>query len=236
MTGRTEKDLRRESIPAPGSSSLRCATAGVGRGLVTELRVQRTDSRRGLLLAVRRQLKRLECGTAATRGVCQRSPGPTIEAKLHHLEHLKGGVTPPLQSLLCELAPASTSLTLDVGWLLSPALQRARRSRLRFSAPVAAAEYQTVPAQNSLEELPRVRGQRGRPIGDTQRPRSGAVTRGVTPHLRSGAPEGRRYPTPSCPRPRAVAGRSNPTPEAMGGGRRTNSSSKEPWMCGRRRA
>ena len=129
VTGRTEKDLRRESIPAPGSSSLRCATAGVGRGLVTELRVQRTDSRRGLLLAVRRQLKRLECGTAATRGVCQRSPGPTIEAKLHHLEHLKGGVTPPLQSLLCELAPASTSLTLDVGWLLSPALQRARRSR-----------------------------------------------------------------------------------------------------------
>ena len=55
-------------------------------------------------------------------------------------------------------------------------------------------EYQTATAQ----EWPR---------GDTQCLRSGAVTRGVTLRLRSGA----------------AAGRSNPT-------------SKEPWLCGRRRA
>jgi len=46
-----------------------------------------------------------------------------------------------------------------------------------------------------------------RPRGATPCPRSGAATRGVTPHPRSGE----------------VAGRSNPT-------------SEEPWLCGRRRA
>ena len=44
--------------------------------------------------------------------------------------------------------------------------------------------------RNSREELPRVRGQGRRPGGDTP-----------------------------CPRPRVVAGRTNPTPEARGGGR-----------------
>ena len=42
--------------------------------------------------------------------------------------------------------------------------------------------------------------------------------RGVTPHPRSGAAAGRRYPMPLSPRPGAVARRSNPTPEARGGG------------------
>ena len=37
-----------------------------------------------------------------------------------------------------------------------------------------------------------------------------------TPRLRSGAVAGRSYPTPPCPRPRAVARRSNPMPEARG--------------------
>ena len=41
--------------------------------------------------------------------------------------------------------------------------------------------------------------------GDTQHPRSGAATRGVTPLLRSGAVARRRYPMPK--------------PEARGGGR-----------------
>ena len=38
-----------------------------------------------------------------------------------------------------------------------------------------------------------------------------------------GGAAGRRYPTPLSPRPRVVAGRANPT-------------SKEPWLCGSRRA
>ena len=42
-------------------------------------------------------------------------------------------------------------------------------------------------------------------------------------------------PTPLSPRPRAVAGRSNPPrPGAVAG--RTNPTSKEPWLRGRRRA
>lgn len=84
VTGRTEEDPHRKSMPPARVSSLKCASAGMGKGLVMGLRVQGTDSGRGLLLAVRRQLKGLECGTAASRGVCQRSPGPTTEAKLHH--------------------------------------------------------------------------------------------------------------------------------------------------------
>ena len=56
------------------------------------------------------------------------------------------------------------------------------------------------------KELLHGRGQGGQPRGDTQRLRSGAAPR-------------RRYPMPPHPRPRAVAGRSNPSPEARGGGR-----------------
>ena len=69
------------------------------------------------------------------------------------------------------------------------------------------------------EELPHVRGQGGRPRGDTQRLRSGAATRGVT-LPRSGAAAGRRYPTPLSPRPGAAARRTNPMP----------------WLRGHRRA
>ena len=56
--------------------------------------------------------------------------------------------------------------------------------------------------RNRREELPCVRGQGGRPRGDTQHPGSGAVMRGVTPRRRSGAAGGRSYPTP--PRPHAL--------------------------------
>ena len=91
------------------------------------------------------------------------------------------------------------------------------------------------PKGGGQEELPHVRGQGGRPRGDTQRPRSGAATRGDTLRPRLGAADGRRYPTPlsprpgvtggrsyltpPCPRPGATARRSNPMPEARGGGR-----------------
>ena len=52
---------------------------------------------------------------------------------------------------------------------------------------------------------------------------TGAATRGVTPHRRSGAAAGRSYPTPPRRRPGAVAGRSYLTPlsrrpRAAGGG------------------
>ena len=40
--------------------------------------------------------------------------------------------------------------------------------------------------RNGREELPSVRGQRGRPRGDTQCLRSGMATRGVTPRPRLG--------------------------------------------------
>ena len=52
--------------------------------------------------------------------------------------------------------------------------------------------------KRSREELPHVRGQGGRPRGDTKRPRSGAATRGVTPRSRSGVAAWRRYPTPEA--------------------------------------
>ena len=73
--------------------------------------------------------------------------------------------------------------------------------------------------RNGLEELPHVRGQGGRPRGDTQHPRSGAATRGVTPCPRSGAAAGRKYPMPLNLRPGAAARWSYPMPEARGGGR-----------------
>ena len=77
--------------------------------------------------------------------------------------------------------------------------------------------------RNSGEELALVRGQVGRPRGDTQHQKSGVATRGVTSRLRSGAVARRSYPTPLSPRPGAVAGRTNPT-------------SKETWLRGRKRA
>ena len=77
--------------------------------------------------------------------------------------------------------------------------------------------------RNRQEELPHVRIHGGRPRGDTQPARSGVATRGVTPRPRSGAEVETRYPTPLSPRPGAAGGRSNPT-------------SKEPWLRGRRRA
>ena len=59
--------------------------------------------------------------------------------------------------------------------------------------------------RNSQEELPCVRGRGERRREDTQR-------------LRSGVAGGRSYLTPPRPRPGAAARRSNPTPEARGGG------------------
>ena len=64
----------------------------------------------------------------------------------------------------------------------------------------------------------RVGGQRSYPASEV-----GGLARGATLSLRSGAEAGRSYPTRPCPRPGAAAGRSYPT-------------SKEPWLCGRRRA
>ena len=87
----------------------------------------------------------------------------------------------------------------------------------------AAAESTRLRRPNGQEKLSCVRGQVGRPRGDTQRLRSGAATRGVTPSPRSGAVTGRSYPTPLSLRPWGAARRSNPM-------------SKEPWLRGRRRA
>lgn len=74
---------------------------------MSELRVQRTDSGRGLLPAVRRQLKGLECGYCSNQRCVSKKPWATAEAKLHHQEHLKEGEA-TIRPLLCELAPAST--------------------------------------------------------------------------------------------------------------------------------
>ena len=90
----------------------------------------------------------------------------------------------------------------------------------------------------------------GQPRGDIQHPRSGDATRRVTPHPMSGWAARRRYPTPLSPRPGAVGGRSHPTPPrprpGAAAGRsnpmpkagvvagRTNHTSKEPWLLGRR--
>ena len=103
------------------------------------------------------------------------------------------------------------------------------------------------PKGGGQEELPHVRGQGqwprvpdcdgtgtaersypaseigGRLRGNTESPKSGVATRGVTPRSRSVAAARRSYPTPTSPRPGAAAGRSYPT-------------SKELWLRGRRRA
>ena len=94
-------------------------------------------------------------------------------------------------------------------------------SRLRSGA--AAESTRLRQHRNGRDKLPRVRGQGGRPRGDTQRPRSGAAMRGVTLLPRAGAAGRRSYPTLPRPRPGAADGRTNPT-------------SKEPWLCRRRRA
>ena len=94
----------------------------------------------------------------------------------------------------------------------------AKRSYPTSEVRGSSQECQTVTVQEQLRgATPRPRLV-GWPRGDTQRPRSGAVRKGVTPHPRSGAAAGRRYPMPLSPRPGAVARRSNPTPEARGGG------------------
>ena len=80
-----------------------------------------------------------------------------------------------------------------------------KRGREELPHVRARGQRPRVPDCDSAEELPRVRGQGQRP-------------RGVTPHLRSGAAARRRYPTPLSPRPGAAGGRSNPTPQARGGG------------------
>ena len=86
-----------------------------------------------------------------------------------------------------------------------PGGPHARRVAAKRSYPTSGIrgsgrEYQTV----MVQEWPR---------GATLRPRSRAVTRGVTPHLRSGVEAGRRYPTPLSPRPGATGWRSYPTSE-----------------------
>ena len=56
------------------------------------------------------------------------------------------------------------------------------------------------------------------------------------PSSRPGVTGGRSYPTHLSPRPRAVAGRSNSMTEAGAVAGRTNPTSKEPWLRGRRKA
>ena len=51
---------------------------------------QRTDLGRGLLLAARDSLKGLECGMAASRGVCGRSLGPSKKRSSIVKWHMKG--------------------------------------------------------------------------------------------------------------------------------------------------
>ena len=96
-----------------------------------------------------------------------------------------------------------------------PGGPHARRAAAKRSYPTSEVrgsgwEYQTATAQEWRR-------------GDTQRPRSGAATRGVTPRLKSGAAAGRRYPMPQARRPGAAGGRSYPT-------------SKDPWLHRRRKA
>ena len=91
-----------------------------------------------------------------------------------------------------------------------PEGRQPRRVTPRPRSGAAAESARLRGLRNSREELPHVRGQRGRPRGDTQRPRSGAATRGVTPHPKSGAAAGRRYLTPLSPRPEAAAGGATP--------------------------
>ena len=70
-------------------------------------------------------------------------------------------------------------------------------------------------------EDPMPEGQR--PRGATPRPRSGGAAKRSYPVSEDGATAGRSYPTPLHPKPRAAGRRSNPT-------------SKEPWLRRRRRA
>ena len=75
------------------------------------------------------------------------------------------------------------------------------------------------------EELPHAPTPEARGGGweEQPTPKTRGGERGVTPRPRSGATVGRTYPMPLSLRPRAAAGRSNRT-------------SKEPWLRGRRRA
>ena len=67
-----------------------------------------------------------------------------------------------------------------------------------------------------------------RPRGATPRPRSGVVTRRVTPCLRPGAVAGRRYPMPqACGRGRWMGG-ATPRPHARGQGRRPGGATPRP--------
>ena len=79
--------------------------------------------------------------------------------------------------------------------IFAPAKRSYPTSKVRGSGR----EYQTATAQEWLR-------------GATLRPRSGGRPRGDTQHPRSGAVAGRHYPTPPRPRPGAEAGRSNPGP------------------------
>ena len=88
------------------------------------------------------------------------------------------------------------------------------------------------------EELPHTRGQGRWPGGPTPCPRSSGCTgaggpRGATSCPRSG---GRPRGVTLHPRSGEVAGRSNPCPRPGAAARRTNPTSKEPWLCGRKRA
>ena len=82
------------------------------------------------------------------------------------------------------------------------------------------------------EELPHVRGQ-GQRREELPRIRGRGGVREEIPHapsLRPGAADGRSYLMPLSPKPRAAARRSNPTPEARGGG--PGGPTPRPRSCG----
>ena len=138
-----------------------------------------------------------------------------------------------------ESSPIPQFKSINSSWLsflYGPTLTAAESTRLRWH-------------RNGQKELPHVRGQGGRPRGDTQNPRSGERPRGVIPCLRSGVAAEWSYPASEV---RGGNKRSYPASKVRGGGReeihhatsprpravarRSNPPSKEPWLRGRRRA
>ena len=106
-------------------SSLRCASAGMGKGLVTGLRVQGTDSGSCWLWADSWRdwsvvLHQPEVLVKEALGLPQKQSS-TVK------RHLQGGVMPSSQPVCCESAPASTGFGRTI---LAAPLAGASRGRL----------------------------------------------------------------------------------------------------------
>ena len=90
------------------------------------------------------------------------------------------------------------------------------------------------PKGGGQEELPNVRGQGQQPRVPDCNSAGTAERRYPTSEVRACGRE--EIPNAPSPRPGTAAGRSNRRPEVRGGGGRTNPTSKELWLRGRRRA